>query len=194
MDYIFQINHWTDERRIIATCVDADASLNARDFEPITFSSQDLDTYPVQGFIVSRLDTLVALYTGSDPAKLLKDAACKHESEEECHCSPVSIIIPQLLAYHAAALRGEIDSLNLYFEETRQGDGSTRRRYWLPDGQTITAFDNRGQGTSSEEWGRFDFLKWQHSNGIFNNWYAQGISLHKAWMASKRGGNEKIGF
>ena len=194
MDYIFQIDHWTDERRIVATYIDADAPLGARDFEPITFSSQDLDAYPLEGFIVSRLDTLVALYTGSDPAKLLKNIACEHDEQEECDCSPVSIIIPRLLAYHAATLHGEIDNLSLHFEETRLRDGSTRRRYWLPDGQTITTFDNRGQGTRSDDWGRFDFLKWQHSNVIFNNWFAQGISLHKAWMASKRGGDEKIGF
>ena len=81
MDYIFQIDHWTDERKIIATYIDADAPLGARDFEPITFSSQDLDAYPLEGFIVSRLDTLVALYTGSDPAKLLKNVAC---SRMEC--------------------------------------------------------------------------------------------------------------
>ena len=77
MDYIFQIDHWTDERRIVATYVDADAPLGARDFEPITFSSQDLDAYPLEGLVVSRLDTLVALYTGSDPAKLLKELSIR---------------------------------------------------------------------------------------------------------------------
>ena len=182
MDYIFQINHWTDERRIIATYIDADAPLSANDFEPITFSSEDLDAESFEGFITSRLDTLVILYTGTDPAKLLQDVVCMHDSQEECDCSPVSIVIPRLLAYHAATLSREIENLSMHFEEYRLKDHSVRRRYRLPDGQTETAYNR--QGTSSENWEKFDFLKWQHASAILNNWYAQGISLHTAWMAS----------
>lgn len=191
MDYIFQLDQWTDERRIIATYVESDAPLGANDFEPITFSSEDLDAESYEGFVTSRLDTLVVLYTGRDPAKLLQDVACVHDSQEECDCSPVSIIIPRLLAYHAATLSREIENLSLHFEETTVGDRSMRR-YRLPDGQAETAYNR--EETSFGNWEKFDFLKWQHIGAILNNWYAQGISLHVAWITSKEIVDENMGL
>ena len=113
MEYLYEISINTADRRIRATYVEDPDDLAATDFQTLSFTPQDLDAEILEGFTLSRLETLVLLFTGEDPAKTLKaqDTQCSHEDSDDCDCPMASIPIPAILAYHAISLSQDLGNL-----------------------------------------------------------------------------------
>ena len=108
MKYFYEIDFQKENRMVRGECTDDPSNVNAFDFQPISFSNEDLDldSNAHEGFLTSQLDTLVVLFTGQDPAEELMEAqaACPHEDSAECPCPPASIKVPMVLAYHMQTL------------------------------------------------------------------------------------------
>ena len=186
MDYQYQLTIWDEKRHINA--IYTGSEINANDFQPITFTSQNLDAESFEGFITSCLETLVLLFTGQDPAMLYRAAVeeCQHENSDDCDCPPLSIPIPSILAYHGVALSQEIGEVDMNFEEWVTRDKRVRvRRYRLPNGQVET-IQRTNEAGPPEGWGDYDYWRNRALNEKLNRWFEQGINLYNAWAATTR--------
>ena len=182
MDYQYELSLITSNRAIKPTYLSSiQRDTGALDFEPIAFTPEDLDAENFNGFITSRLETLVVLFTGEDPAKKLQaqGAECPHEALDDCDCPPVSIQIPTVLAYHAMTLLQSLGNLTCNFKEWETERGTSVRRFRRPTGEFIQTHRTK-EGTSShpDEWSEYDFLLQRDREDLLNRWYNQGIHLH----------------
>ena len=181
MSYQYKIQLWTDDRAICATYV-KQGSISATDFEPISFTPALLAAEPTHGFQPSRLDTLVLLFTGHDPALMLSEAieSCTHDDSDSCDCPPVTIDIPPVLAYHTATLRASATSVEADFTHRQnRGQHSITRSFRHPSGKLITISRPYDSLPSSED-SQADYWEERTLETMLNQWYEQGIALYYA--------------
>ena len=98
MDYIYEISTFDTDRYIKANYVSPESGL-ANDFEPVSFTPEEVLAESYHTFLTSYIENLVHLFTGEDPAKMLHIASltCEHEDLDECDCPPPSIPVPPAL-------------------------------------------------------------------------------------------------
>ena len=160
-------------------------SISATDFEPISFTPALLAAEPKRGFQPSRLDTLVLLFTGRDPALLLSEAikSCTHDNKDSCDCPPVTIDIPPVLAYHTATLRASATSVEADFTHWQnRGQHSIARSFRHPSGKLITISRPYDSLPSSQD-SQADYWQERTLGTMLNQWYEQGIALYYAHQA-----------
>ena len=179
MIYTYSINRWTDDRTISAD----NTPLKAQ-FEAVVFTDEDLNIPLADLFSISRMDTLMLLFTGVDLLSLLGDEspACNHDEEEECDCPSPSVRIPSVLAYHTSNLRTELDDALEPFTEWKTSDGKQiHRQYRTPDGEMHTIQRDTGPvGIFRPEWEAYDYWKSKETDRVVQRWFQQGIALYNA--------------
>ena len=185
MDYLYELDIWKGTRHIRATYTGNKDDVGAFDFQPMDFTPEELDADWYQGFLPSRLETLVVLFTGEDPAmKLLKaSSGCTHEGEDDCDCPPVSVDIPAVLAYHAIALSQSLGNFGVEFYQHPTARDSNRivRRYRLPTGEIVHESRNINErNPPSKIWDEYPYWLNQERSKILDGWYQQGIALHRS--------------
>ena len=183
MDYVFEISLADTSRRIRADYVADPTHITAYDFEPISLSETDLHAQNFAGLLTSRLDTLVLLFTGVDPAKHLLDKAqeCSHDSDDTCDCTTAPIEVPAVLAYHAQTLAQSLASLQSGFRHWTNDKGDSIRKFLRPAGPFVLAVRHKDNPRNiSNEWREYDLYLNRSREEILNRWYEQGIQLHQA--------------
>ena len=196
--YQYELDPYNSIRRIRAGYVQReghDTEPWVNEFEPIAFSEDDLGAKVLLGFVPSRLEVLVNLFTGEDPAQYAAQADCPHMDDTpptvamdecpraKCDCEPVTIEIPPVLALHAASLQQELLGLNHRFHEWTTKEQVRVRDYRTPDGQPRQALWHQTIPSSQppEDWETYGYLREQALYRILNDWYQQGIQLHQTW-------------
>ena len=132
---------------------------------------------------VSVLETLVNLFTGEDPMEMLQTnaAACKHNSEYDCDCPPVTIEIPAALAYHAQQLNRALEAHDQRFSEFKNQVGSTVRTFPDHTGRTITCHQSSsGIIGNPSAWDSFEPEEQRTRLKILHQWCRTGILLKQA--------------
>ena len=184
MSYIYKLHLWIENRTISAdNKADEDGDLKAYEFQTIELTDLELDAKSLlEGFTMSRLETLVVLFTGKDPAEMIlkigKD--CEHEDDESCDCPPIQIQIPAVLAYHTMTLYREMENLDRRFihQQLRADqDNQKHIRYRVPNGDLIQGiFDSRSREYREklEEYQHYLALE---KSRILDRWLEQGIAL-----------------
>ena len=183
MTYTYSINKWTDERT-----VSADNTPQTTPFIPIVFTDEHLNIPMGDFFTISRMDTLVLLFTGVDLLTLLggESPECKHHDENSCDCPTPSVRIPPVLAYHASNLRQELDDALAPFTEWKTSDGKQmHRKYRTSDGEIHNIRrDTDPIGIFQPEWEAYDYWKCKETDRVLHRWFQQGIALYNACKAT----------
>ena len=183
MDYLYEMSINTLTRKIRANYIIDPTPAAALNLEPICFTEKDLNSDNYAGFITSRLDTLVVLFTREDPAKklLAQGGQCTRHRTDECDCPTVSIPIPAVLAYHAMTLSRSLAYINSEYKEWTNNIGTSVRQFRRPTGETIrTYMGKEGSLSDLEEWYEYDSRRRRSQEEVLDRWYQQGIHLHQS--------------
>ena len=186
MDYVYELAVWNNDRKVRPAHVQ-ERETPESGFESVTLTDEDLMTNSMDAFSPSRLETLVCLFTGHDPAMILHkaDARCEHEDESSCNCAPVSIPLPTALALHVHTLSNEVSELRHDFEQWKNGEQFVRRYHDRDGNQGIVRRPPQGYGDShiEAEWAKAKFLERRTLRKTLDRWFEQGIALHRAWVS-----------
>ena len=188
MDYIYEIDLFTNIRRFRATYIEQ-ASERPNDFQTTQFAPPEILADSYHMFIVSYLDNLVHLFTAHDPAKTVHtaDIACEHDDVDSCICSPVSIPVPPSLAFHAHILRERLGDLDQEFATWTRKDGSKEHyRYRLPSGERMTTTRMETPDYPGSDWLQADAYHRDARRKVLEEWYQQGITLYQAQQPRHR--------
>ena len=182
MDYLYEISTFNTDRYIKANYVNPESGL-ANDFEPVSFTPEEVLAESYEMFVTSYLEVLVHLFTGEDPAKILHAVSleCEHQAFDECDCPYTSIPVPTALAYHAQVLRRKLDEVRSEFRQwTTKGHTQRVYKYRIPDGEARTIYHSMQPGHPGTEWEQAEFYEQQLRRQVMEQWYQQGIMLRQA--------------
>ena len=190
MNYVYEMNLWSLDRTVRAIYVEEESN-RTYDFQPVTFTEEDLMAETVFTFNTSRLETLVCLFTGQDPARMVQDAdtRCKHDEKSSCDCPPVSIPLPTELALHAHTLSNEVAEIRYDFQKWENGVHLVRGYHDRDGNREVVRRPAQGyeggEHSTEKAWRKAVFLEKTALRKTLDRWFEQGIALHRGSLEQR---------